>query len=217
VTVLLNLNFTNFFDLAMGTEISPYPYQLRLANEPWPDLVNVETGMGKTAAVILAWLFKLLQKDAHTPRRLVYCLPMRVLVEQTAENARKWVNNLANANLFSAEDLPSVHVLMGGEIDADWDRYPEQNAILIGTQDQLLSRALNRGYAMSRFRWPIQFGLLNNDCLWVMDEVQLMGSGLATTAQMDAFRESFGTVSPVHSIWMSATLEHRSSQIGKPS
>jgi len=205
--VLLNLNFTNFFDLAMGTEISPYPYQLRLANEPWPDLVNVETGMGKTAAVILAWLFKLLQKDAHTPRRLVYCLPMRVLVEQTAENARKWVNNLANANLFSAEDLPSVHVLMGGEIDADWDRYPEQNAILIGTQDQLLSRALNRGYAMSRFRWPIQFGLLNNDCLWVMDEVQLMGSGLATTAQMDAFRESFGTVSPVHSIWMSATLE----------
>jgi hypothetical protein len=47
----------------------------------------------------------------------------------------------------------------------------------------LLSRALNRGYGMSRYRWPMHFGLLNNDCLWVMDEVQLMGSGLTTSLQ----------------------------------
>ena len=52
----------------------------------------------------------------------------------------------------------------------------------------LLSRTLNRGYAASRARWPVEFGLLNNDCLWVLDEVQLMGSGLVTTAQLDAFR-----------------------------
>jgi hypothetical protein len=52
---------------------------------------------------------------------------------------------------------------------------------LIGTQEMLLSRALNRGYGMSRARWPIHFGLLNNDCLWVMDETQLMGSGLWTS------------------------------------
>jgi len=207
MSIVLNPDFPDFFKLATGGNLSPYPYQRRLAEEPWPDLVNVETGMGKTAAIVLTWLFKRLRKDPPTPRRLIYCLPMRVLVEQTAANARQWVNNLEAAGLFTPENVPSVHVLMGGEIDADWDRYPEQNSILIGTQDQLLSRALNRGYAMSRFRWPIQFGLLNNDCLWVMDEVQLMGSGLATTAQMDAFRESFGTVSPVRSIWMSATLE----------
>ena len=47
--------------------------------------------------------------------------------------------------------------------------------VIVGTQDQLLSRALNRGYSMSRFRWPVHFGLLDNDCLWVMDEIQLMG------------------------------------------
>ena len=41
----------------------------------------------------------------------------------------------------------------------------------------LLSRALNRGYAASRARWPVQFGLVNNDCCWVLDEVQLMGPG----------------------------------------
>lgn len=29
--------------------------------------------------------------------------------------------------------------------------------------------ALNRGYGMSRYRWPMHCGLLNNDCRWVMD------------------------------------------------
>lgn len=52
----------------------------------------------------------------------------------------------------------------------------------------LLSRALNRGYAMSRYRWPMHFGLLNNDCLWVMDEIQLMGPGVPTACQLEAFR-----------------------------
>jgi len=204
---LKDVNFAEFFKHAVGATYSPYPFQERLALEAWPDLVKVETGMGKTAAVILAWLFKRLQEDPHTPRRLVYCLPMRVLVEQTAENARQWVNNLEASGLFTPENVPSVHVLMGGEITADWDRHPERSTVVIGTQDQLLSRALNRGYAMSRFRWPVQFGLLNNDCLWVMDEIQLMGTGLATTAQLDAFRDFFGTVFPVHSMWMSATLD----------
>ena len=35
----------------------------------------------------------------------------------------------------------------------------------------------------------MEFGLLNRDALWVMDEVQLMDVGLATSAQLQAFRE----------------------------
>ena len=94
----------------------------------------------------------------------------------------------------------AVTVLMGGEDKDEWDLYPERDAIIIGTQDMLLSRALNRGYGMSRYRWPVHFGLLNNDCLWVMDEVQLMGVGVETSAQMQAFCRSFGTINtcPVH-------------------
>jgi len=74
----------------------------------------------------------------------------------------------------------------------------------------LLSRALNRGYGMSRYRWPTHFGLMNNDCLWVMDEIQLMGKGLSTTTQLQAFRDTIGTIDslPACSVWMSATL-HR--------
>jgi CRISPR-associated endonuclease/helicase Cas3 len=108
--------------------------------------------------------------------------------------------------LGDARDAICVHLLMGGDVDDDWDQYPERDAILVGTQDMLLSRALNRGYAMSRYRWPMQFGLLNNDSLWVMDEVQLMSNGLSTTAQLDAFRRRLGTIAPVSSMWMSATM-----------
>lgn len=203
----MGITFGDLFSIAMGNKIAPYPFQIHLAEESWPDIVKIPTGMGKTAGIILGWLYKRLQGDRHTPRRLVYCLPMRVLVEQTADNAHTWVDNLVNANVISENERPAISVLMGGEIDKDWDRYPERQAILIGTQDQLLSRALNRGYTMSRFRWPIHFGLLNNDCIWVMDEVQLMGAGLTTTTQIQAFRDSLGTVYPVHSIWMSATFE----------
>jgi CRISPR-associated endonuclease/helicase Cas3 len=70
----------------------------------------------------------------------------------------------------------------------------------------LLSRALNRGYAMSRYRWPMHFALLNNDCLWVMDETQLMGVGVETSVQLAAFRERLGAHGNSQSLWMSATL-----------
>ena len=57
------------------------------------------------------------------------------------------------------------------------------------TQDMPLSRALNRGYASGRARWPMKYTLVTQDCLWVMDEVQLMDVGLATSVQLQAFRE----------------------------
>ncbi|EQD34960.1 CRISPR-associated helicase Cas3 [mine drainage metagenome] len=97
---------------------------------------------------------------------------------------------------------------MGGEEDYNWDIYPERDAIIIGTQDMLLSRVLNRGYGMSRYKWPTHFGMLNNDCLWIMDEVQLMGVGLTTSVQLEAFRKHFGTEKGTDTTWMSATINH---------
>lgn len=43
--------------------------------------------------------------------------------------------------------------------------------------------------------------------MWVYDEVQLMGAGLATTAQLHAFRDSLGAFGNPRSLWMSATLD----------
>lgn len=159
--------FFDFFHRATG--FRPYPYQERLAeNLAMPRLLNVPTGVGKTAAVILSWVYRRLYHPDETPRRLAYCLPMRTLVEQTHEATTRWIENLelvgTSTNGFS------TNLLMGGMNDGKWYEYPEQNAILIGTQDMLLSRALNRGYGMNRYEWPVQYALLNNDCQWVLDE-----------------------------------------------
>ncbi|MGH7873849.1 MAG: hypothetical protein ACREQO_16720, partial [Candidatus Binatia bacterium] len=75
--------FDEFFKRATGND--PFPYQQRFAEESeMPELVDVPTGLGKTAMAVLGWLWRRrfaneeIQKA--TPRRLVYCLPMRVLV-----------------------------------------------------------------------------------------------------------------------------------------
>src|SRR5260370_39804659 len=94
---------------------------------------------------------------------------------------------------------------MGGSEVNDAKLRAEDEGILVGTQDIVRSRALNRGYAGKPFRWPIDFALLNNDCFWVMDEVQLLGDGLATSTQLAAFRERFGTFGGAPSCWISAT------------
>lgn len=186
---------------------TPYPYQRRLAAEPWPDLLSVPTGLGKTAAVLAAWLYKRLADVPATPRRLVWCLPMRTLVDQTRDVAGAMLEALAPIFKAHGQMLPSLHVLMGGAVDDAWTETPDQPAILIGTQDMLLSRALMRGWGMSRYRWPVAFALLHSDSLWVFDEVQVMGSALATSTQLDGLRRALGSGGQAHSLWMSATLQ----------
>lgn len=165
-------------------------------------LIRIPTGLGKTEGVLAAWSFhRLHQADDRWPRRLIWCLPMRVLVEQTAQVAENLIRHSGTS--------VGIHCLMGGVSPAEWHLSPEQPAILIGTQDMLISRALNRGYASGRARWPHEYGLLNQDCLWVMDEVQLMDVGLATSAQIQSFRDEAIETSlrPCFSWWMSATLQ----------
>jgi len=49
--------FPDFFRAATGHE--PYPYQRRLAEaDPLPQLLNIPTGCGKTAAVVPGWLWR---------------------------------------------------------------------------------------------------------------------------------------------------------------
>lgn len=208
-------NYKSFFKQATrigdGLGPDPYLYQERLATaDSFPELLDVPTGLGKTAAVVLAWLWRRRFEKrfkAETPRRLVYCLPMRVLVEQTASNVRGWLENLKMLG-EAGQSMVSVHVLMGGEQDTkSWADYPEEDMVLIGTQDMLLSRALMRGYGMSRYQWPVHFALLHNDALWVFDEAQLMGPSLATSVQLQLFHEKYWrSAISCRFLWTSATL-----------
>ncbi len=175
-------------------------------------LIRIATGLGKTLGVLATWLFHRVEReDASWPRRLVWCLPMRVLVEQTQAESERILGGLGVLWDGKGDHAGKigVHLLMGGSDAGEWHLWPEECAVLIGTQDMLLSRALNRGYAAARARWPMDFGLLNHDSLWVMDEVQLMDVGLATSAQLQAFREQdrHASLRPCATWWMSATLQ----------
>ncbi len=206
-------------DLARGKDISPDKWQLQFATDAWPKVLIAPTGSGKTAGVTLGWAAHRMRAPAKTPRRLVWCLPMRTLVEQTSEVVKKWFDRLHSDMDVSEEMLPKpedVHILMGGVEASDWLAKPERPAVLVGTQDMLLSRALMRGYATSRAKWPMEFALLHDDAQWVFDEVQLMGAGRATSTQLEAFRqceaERAAKVNranglPARSLWVSATLE----------
>ena len=217
---MLALAPTDIYRIALGDGTLPDDWQRALAEEAWPRVLIAPTGAGKTAAVTLGWAAHRLRSADRTPRRLVWCLPMRTLVEQTAQAVTEWFARLARApEVSDARALPGredVHILMGGANAARWTEKPERPSVLVGTQDMLLSRALMRGYASSRASWAMEFALLHEDALWVFDEVQLMGAGRATSAQLEAFRrreveraaDEGGSVGmPARSLWISATLD----------
>ncbi len=210
-------SFESWFAKLAGSDVPPHRWQRSLMSQQAPrsQLIRIPTGMGKTLGVLAAWSWHRLQRsDDAWPRRLVWCLPMRVLAEQTEAVVREGLERVgalweAPSNATHRGKV-GVHLLMGGaDPRGDWHLFPEECAVLIGTQDMLLSRSLNRGYGCGRARWPLEFGLLGHDALWVMDEVQLMDVGLATSAQLQAFHDDDAPkgLRPRHTWWMSATLQ----------
>ena len=202
------VQYGDFFSQATGFD-EPHGWQTTVGRERVCSnrLLRIPTGMGKTQGVLAAWLYhRAVRNDDTWPRRLVWCLPMRTLVEQTQAVANGMIQHLPEEHRRSA---PEVAAIMGGEDLGEWHLHPDKPSILIGTQDMLLSRALNRGYGSGRARWPMEFGQLHHDALWVMDEIQLMDVGLATSALIQAFRDqdSGKGLRPCFTWWMSATLQ----------
>lgn len=92
---------------------SPYRHQLeiweRLTNNEFPLLLRASTGSGKTEAVLAPFLNQFLERKFTIAPRLIYALPMRVLVNSIADRMRDYVKEL-NLNI-SVEvqhgDVPS--------------------------------------------------------------------------------------------------------------
>lgn len=201
--------FDEFFRTA--TEHRPHRYQERLASDGLPAVLQAPTGTGKTG-IILAWLWRRLHgpDPAATPRRLIYALPQRSLVEQVADEAARWLDRLGLA------DEVALHVVMGGagagerqqqrERARQWRMDMHKPAVVVGTVDSLVSKALNRGYGIARASYPIDFALVTNGAHWVIDEIQLCPESTTTLRQLAGFARAFGTAEPFGLTCMSATV-----------
>lgn len=205
------VQFDEFFVQATRQSDGPYDYQKSLAHNGLPPVLQAPTGAGKSAAVVLAWLWRRHRHPdpavrAATPRRLVLALPMRVLVDQSARAATGWV---AQAGLGEVVD---VHVIMGGQPRSqqhEWRRDLHRSSIVIGTADMVVSKLLVRAYGASRASYPWDFAMLGNGSHVVLDEIQLMPEAAGTLRQVAAFARRWPTVEPFGVTLMSATVDPR--------
>jgi CRISPR-associated endonuclease/helicase Cas3 len=181
-------DFQSFYERATGRR--PYGYQARIARDGLPDLVLAPTGAGKTG-VILAWLWRRLhgQDPAVTPRRLVYALPPRAVLDEVADSVRTWLANLG------LTERVALHVVLGdrGASAGDWREDMHRPAIVVGTADTLVSKALNRGYGLGRAMYPIDFALVTNGVQWLVAEPGLCPATTTTLRQIGEWAARWGT------------------------
>ncbi len=156
------------------TGFSPLSWQRRffedhLAIGETPSVVDLPTGLGKTSVMAL-WLIARAWGHA-VPRRLVYVVDRRVVVDQATEVAETLAAKAEE--VLGIKDL-AISTLRGRHIDnRRWLEDPSAPAIVVGTVDMVGSRLLLSGYGVSRGMRPYQAGLLGYDTLIVLDEAHL--------------------------------------------
>ena len=174
--------FDELFRLATG--YTPHGYQRRIARDGLPDIVEAPTGTGKTG-IILAWLWRRFHSPETTPRRLIYALPQRSLVDQVAGEVGKWLARTRTAGEVA------LHVVMGGGPGRSQRRLAAEHAQARdrGRHCRLarVNKALNRGYGIGRAIFPIDFALVTNGAHWVIDEIQLCPESTTTLRQLAGF------------------------------
>jgi CRISPR-associated endonuclease/helicase Cas3 len=153
---------------------SPFPWQRDLyqswfSKGQFPDACILPTGLGKTAVVAI-WLVALAHGPERVPRRLVYVVNRRTVVDQTTNEAEKMRRSAADAGV----PIPAISTLRGQFADnREWSADPSRPAIIIGTVDMIGSRLLFSGYRCGFKSRPLHAGFLGQDVLLVHDEAHL--------------------------------------------
>lgn len=156
-------------------------YSLLLENKV-PAFCNLPTGMGKTS-IMAIWLIALSKSNANLPRRLVYVVNRRTVVDQATREAEKLRANLDPAKLREPlnrlcaleHDVPlAISTLRGQFADnGEWYVDPARPAIIVGTVDMIGSRLLFSGYGVGFRTRPLHAGFLGQDALLIHDEAHL--------------------------------------------
>ena len=187
--LLTAYDFTAFFRDVHDHE--PFPWQVRLTEQvlrcgEWPKVIDLPTGAGKTAVLDTA-VFALAARPDMSPRRVVFVIDRRIVVDQVYNRAERIRDRIRDGKtdvlrlveeslreLSDAEEPLGVSALRGGvPIDREWAQRPDQPWVVVSTVDQFGSRLLFRGYGVTRGMRPVHAGLTGNDCLVFLDEVHL--------------------------------------------
>lgn len=180
------MTFDDAFDHLTGNP--PFPWQQALYHRflagDVPQVCDLPTGLGKTS-VIAIWLIALAH-NPRLPRRLVYVVNRRTVVDQSTVEAERLMRQLRtddgkplraalDALAAAPDDSPlAISTLRGQHADnGAWRRDPARPAIVIGTVDMIGSRLLFGGYGCGFRSRPLHAGFLGQDALVVHDEAHL--------------------------------------------
>lgn len=175
-------------DFALLTGNPPFPWQCalyeRFVAADFPKACDLPTGLGKTS-VIAIWLLALIA-NPKLPRRLVYVVNRRTVVDQSTAEAERLRSCLLRPEARHLHDalealaaVPASHPLaistLRGEFadNGAWRRDPSRPAIIVGTVDMIGSRLLFSGYGCGFRSRPLHAGFLGQDALLVHDEAHL--------------------------------------------
>jgi len=219
---------TKAFDPS-GKGYVPYQWQIDLFYE-WCDgkfrPIAIPTGLGKTS-VMLVWLLALARQatdgpsSVNLPRRLVYVVDRRTVVDQSteiAEGMARWLDEnpdhlvaLALRSLSSSTHLHlrqalSISTLRGERADnGNWKRDPARPAIIIGTVYKIGSRILFWGDGDGRSMRSLHAGLLGQDTLLIHDEAHLSPAFGRLMRQVQRIQHNHHGLKPFHCVELTAT------------
>ncbi len=209
-------------------DCDPFPWQRRLTAQvlgqgTWPKVIDLPTGTGKTAVLDTA-VFVLAARPAVSPRRIVFVIDRRIVVDQVHERAQRIRDRVKEGKtpvlrrvrevllMLSDGEPLDVAALRGGiPMDNEWSHRPDQPSVMVSTVDQFGSRLLFRGYGVTPGMRPIHAGLAGNDCLVILDEVHLSVPFAETLAQV-AMWESKRLPRRFTVLEMSATPSNRNAE-----
>lgn len=207
-------------DFATLVGKSPFPWQRALyerfvAND-FPTACDLPTGLGKTS-VIAIWLLAL-ASNAQLPRRLVYVVNRRTVVDQATSEAERMRTALMKPEAlhirealraltaFPKESPLAISTLRGQFADnAEWRRDPSRPAIVVGTVDMIGSRLLFSGYGCGFRTKPLHAGFLGQDALLVHDEAHLEPAFQSLVTSIVAEQQRSNEPRPLRVVALSAT------------
>ena len=177
---------------------------LRLIGGQPGSLVDLPTGAGKTDLIVI-WLIALAWYAHHrgttnpVPRRLVWVVNRRVLVQQVfdlAENldkalkahsgpAAELAGHLRSLCKQGSKAVFNVVQLRGQRLDdREWSLNPTMPQLIIGTVDQIGSRLLFQGYGHGKWSRPMHASLFGVDAWVCVDEAHLVPAFAVTLRQI---------------------------------